>query len=203
MIIVKTTESLVPGVVNVAQATAEGSVSVDQREQLGFLRPYTSGEYLRFTQTADHFYSVLEGKTLVAFLLAHSSDKIETTEEVYTYIKSAQRGPFIVARQVAVVPDSARKGYGRALYNHLVQQTAAGPVKYRTAIGFIWKRPNQNHASESFNRKMGAREIGTYTLKGGRGLVGIWEIPLVGSPYLASTPEDSRELSGAIARRMG
>jgi len=178
MIIASATESLVPGITHVAQATAEDKISAKQQEQFGFLRPYTAEEYLRFATLADHFYCVLEENQVVAFLLAHSCDKIELKEEVYAYIKSTQAKPFIVARQLAVLPHLARKGYGRILYNHLAKQVATGPITYDVAIGFIWKEPNHNHASEIFNRKMNAREISTYALKDGRGLVGIWKIPL-------------------------
>jgi GNAT superfamily N-acetyltransferase len=197
MIIVKTTGDLVPRVVEIAEATAEDKLSAEQKRHFVFLRPYSAEQYMRFTQLADHFYSVLEGDRLVAFLLAHASDKIELTEEVYAYIQSKQTKPFIVTRQLTVAPDLVRKGYGRILYNHMIERATTGSVKYETAIGFIWKEPNHNVASEDFNRKMGSREIGTYTLKDGRGLVGIWEIPLIANRGCQQSIHDNAQATRA------
>lgn len=179
MILVRVTEDLIQGIVRVAKATAENDLSEEQRQKFGFLRPYSASQYVTFARQADHFYSLLDENGPVAFLLAHSIEKFDlTNEEVYSYIKSTQNEPFLVARQLAVLPEYARKGCGRALYGHLRQLASAGSIKEKAAVGFIWKQPHHNRVSEEFNRKMGGREVARYALKDGGGLVGIWAIPL-------------------------
>lgn len=180
MIIVRTTESVVPGIVGIAAATAEGSSSARQKEEFGFLRPYTTAQYMEFARLADHFYVAVEDGKVSAFLLAHTSTKIDLKEEIYAYIQSTQREPFIVVRQIAVLPPFCRKGIGEALYVHLSEQAAVAPIKCKAAIASIWKEPSHNLPSERFHSTMGYQEIGTYTLRGGHGVVGIWKKLLVG-----------------------
>lgn len=146
----------------------------EEQKQRGFLLPYTAAQYSDFTRLADHFYILHVGKQFTGFVLAHSSEKIDLSdEEVYLHTKDTEANPFIVARQICVAPEFSNRGYGRKLYAFLFACAEKDIPRYQTAICFIWKHPH-NQASEKFHRAVGWEEQETYILKNGDGVVGIW-----------------------------
>ncbi len=169
----KATDEVVPAIIALANKVTFSNASEKER-QGGFLFPYTAAQYRDFTQRAEHFYILCLGKKLIGFVLAHSSEKNDFFwEEAYLHIKGIQARPFIAVRQICIAPEFSNRGYGRKLYDFLFRHIEKDITRYRTAICFIWKRP-PNTASEKFHRSVGWKEIDTYTLKNGSGVVGIW-----------------------------
>jgi predicted GNAT superfamily acetyltransferase len=173
MQICKATDEYIPAVTSLADRVALSHLSEEERQR-GFLRPYTQSKYQDFARHAEHFYVLLLDKLLSGFVLAHSSDKIDLFgQEVYLRMKEIQELPFIVVRQICIAPEISNKGYGRKLYDFLFKRAEEDIPKYRAAVNFIWKTP-PNPASEKFHTALGWKELETYTLKNGTGVVGIW-----------------------------
>jgi predicted GNAT superfamily acetyltransferase len=104
----------------------------------------------------------------------HSSSQIDQYGgEVYLHIKTAQTQPFFVIRQICVDKDHCHNGYGRTLFDYLIQQFARDTTQDCQAIDFIWKQP-PNRASEEFHKKLGFKELGIYALKDRERVTGIW-----------------------------
>lgn len=174
MNMVRATIEALPAILNLARRVSFSSLQKDQLAH-GFLFPYPEEKYREFVRLADHFYVLYEAGTLIAFVLAHTSEKSDFFghEEIYDYIASIKREPFLVVRQVCVDPNYSNKGYGRKLYEDLFSLLKDDHT-HKVAIAFIWERP-PNVASEKFHKALGWRKIDTYSLKNGDGIVGIWE----------------------------
>ena len=169
----RATDEVVPAITALANKVAPPNLSEEERQN-GFLLPYTADQYRDFTQRAEHFYILCLDKQLIGFVLAHSSEKIDLFGgEVYLHIKSIEPRPFIVVRQICIAPEFSNKGYGRKLYDFLFARANEDSTRYPRALSFIWKHP-PNPASEKFHRAVGWKELETYSLKNGDGVVGIW-----------------------------
>lgn len=150
-----------------------------QKNNNGFLVPYSEAEYRRFAEEADFFYVLVVGGRVSGFLLAHSSQKTgQFGGEVYDYIDHAQKGSYLIVRQVCIAPEMSHKGLGKKLYNHLFKAATETSKQFSAAFCFIWKNP-PNSESERFHKAIGWREIETYRLLNGDGEVGIWKYTLV------------------------
>lgn len=141
----------------------------------GFLVPYTAREYAQFVAQADFFYVLLIGSRLCGFVLAHSSEKTPLFDgEVYEYIARSHAGPHLIVRQIGIAPGFEKQGLGSQLYDRLLAEAFRDRERFSEALGFIWKRP-ANPQSEAFHRARGWREVETYRLQDGKGVVGIWQ----------------------------
>lgn len=148
-----------------------------EKKNNGFIIPYTENEYHEFAEHADYFFTLYSGDILTGFVLAHSSQKTnEFGGEVYKFINESIDDEYIIVRQICVDPEYSRKGYGKMLYEHIFRLARKSSNKYAGAICFIWKKP-LNMESEKFHNKTGWKEINTYSLKNGKGRVGIWKLP--------------------------
>lgn len=167
----------VAGIVSLANRL-ERTENLSQKDNNGFLLPYSEAEYRRFIAEADFFYVLLVGGRVSGFLLAHSSQKTgQFGGEVYDYIDRTQKGSFLIVRQVCVAPELSHKGLGTKLYNHLFEAATENGKQFTAAFCFIWKNP-PNSESERFHKAIGWREIETYRLLNGDGEVGIWKYSL-------------------------
>lgn len=166
-------DEMVPAITALADRVALSKLS-EESKQSGFLIPYTEAQYRDFARLAEHFYVLHDGRQAIGFVLAHHSEKIDLwDEEIYLHIKHTQTEPFVVIRQICVAPEFSGRGYGRKLYDFLFERIGKFSPSYRKAICFIWKLP-PNPASEKFHRAVGWSELETYSLKNGKGVVGIW-----------------------------
>jgi len=178
----RATEDLVPAITALANKASRKNLTEQQRQNSGFLIPYTEAQYKRYARHAEHFYVLRRRKQVIGFVLAHSSEKIDYFGgEVYLYIKNEPAirtrltDPFIVGRQICIDPDLSHKGYGRELYTFLFKHSEIDFQHYRTVVGFIWQSPEPNIRSEIFHRQQGWEELGTYIFKKDPGRrVGIW-----------------------------
>lgn len=169
----KISNEFIPAVAALAAKLSPSNLSEEDRRK-GFLLPYTEAQYREFARRAEHFYILRDGKQVVGFVLAHSNELSHLfEEEVYLYIQSRQTRPFLVVRQIGVAPEFKNRGYGRMLYAFLSKRVEKDIARYPMMIGFIWKRP-PNTASEKFHRALGWKELETYHLRSGDGVVGIW-----------------------------
>jgi GNAT superfamily N-acetyltransferase len=174
----KVTDDFIPGVTDLAKKLAPATLSMEA-SQRGFLRPYTEDQYRAFAGWAEHFYILRRGKKkLVGFVLAHSSEKIDlvhddqSREEIYRYMRQQHGGHFVVGRQIGIDPEFSRSGYGRKLYEFLIECIKKDDASCPTIMGFIWKDP-PNPSSEAFHKALGWEEWKALRVKGG-GEVGIW-----------------------------
>lgn len=171
-------ESDVGGIVSLANRLARTD-SLRQKDNNGFLVPYSEAEYRKFVAEADFNYVLFVDGRFSGFLLAYSSHKIDQFGgEVYDYINRTQKGSYLVVRQVCIAPELSHKGLGTKLYNHLFEAATKNSKQFSSAFCFIWKNP-PNSESERFHKALGWREIETYHLINGDGEVGIWKYTLV------------------------
>ncbi len=172
------TDEFIQPVTSLANRVALSHLSEKERKW-GFLVPYTESQYKSFTRDAEHFYVLCLENRPIGFVLAHSNDKIGLFGgEVYLHLKNLQRLPFLVVRQICIDPEFSHKGYGRKLYEFLINRAAEDPANYRTMVCFIWKSPYHNQSSEKFHRTIGWKELKTYILKNRSGAVGIWGLAI-------------------------
>lgn len=169
----KVNDEFIRPVTSLADKLAYSNLSEDER-QGGFLLPYSESQYRNFAKHAEYFYILSIDKRLIGFLLAHSSAKIDFFgEEVYLHMKTLQKKPFIVVRQIGIDPEFSKRGYALSLYNFLIKSIGKDTSHDLKIIGFIWKCP-PNPASEKFHKALGCKELEIYHLKTGEGAVGIW-----------------------------
>ena len=176
MKIVTATEQLIPRVSDLANECSFEKLSQKERQERGFLFPYSADEYSVFVRSAVHFYVSEEEDEIRGFLLAHSSDQIEQFGgDIYLHIKRTEKEKFIAVRQVCTRFQYRGQGYAKKLYDHLFKAVEKDPANPRLAIGFIWRTP-PNPSSERFHQKLGFRLIGTHSCRYpfGDGEVGIW-----------------------------
>lgn len=135
----------------------------------GFLvSGFTLTDYENYLKTSDHFYVLIKDDKLAGFLLAYSSDRIKAEEELNSYIKSKNPGPFILIKQICVHRDHKGKGYARFMYDHLFN--TAGNTDYFAAIVL---NP-YNEVSVKFHETYGFIKNFEYTPADGL-LRGVWK----------------------------
>lgn len=170
----KARDEFIPAITALAEKFCPSKLSEKQREEGGFLIPYTESEYRYFAKHAEHFYVLIVGSQVVGFLLAHSSETIQLFGgEVYLHISKVLKRPFIVVRQICIAPEFSNMKNVKALYDFLVQQLKKSMVCYETMVGFSWKQPYNNPRSEKIHEKLGWKELEIYTLKNSEGVVAI------------------------------
>ena len=158
----------VPEIVALAQTYNLEQITSEQAAKLGFLASrFEEEDYQAFVRRANHFYVLLDNKTLSGFVYAYSSDRIQDDERLNLLIKSRHPDPFIVIKQICVRQDSIGRGLGTCLYRHLFGQVHGYPIFTAILLEPV------NHRSITFHERHGFKKVYEITPPDGM-LRGVW-----------------------------
>jgi predicted GNAT superfamily acetyltransferase len=118
----------IPQIVSLANSYHLKDMMPNDATKFGFLvSSFTIEDYSNFLEQADYFYVVLDHGSILAFLLAYSSDRIKPDEWLNLLIKERYPNPFILIKQICVQREMSGKDLASDLYQHLIAQAPAIP----------------------------------------------------------------------------
>ena len=136
-----------------ASAYAKDRLSSEDLARHGFLvSDYSSGDYSRFLDAANHFIVVEDSNVVVGFLLGFDSESTCAEASYLDPIRERGTSRFGYARQIAVDRARSGQGLGGALYRHLFDRLPTVPI-----FASLLLEP-RNVRSIAFHQKSGFRE---------------------------------------------
>ena len=122
-------------------------------------------ELRRLADIGDLHQVAVDGdQTIVGYLLAFASSDAYDGEE-FRHYTTTLRQPFIYVDQIAIAASGQRRGAGRTLYLHLINE--AGRRSVRLVCCEVNARP-PNPGSLKFHKRMGFRAVGSMDTADGR-----------------------------------
>jgi predicted GNAT superfamily acetyltransferase len=141
-------------VIALAGAYQLQSMEPERAKEHGFLvSGFTDDEYREFLTRADHFRVLLAGDEVLGFVLAYSSDRIASNEWMNLKIKSESLVPFVLIKQICVLPAQIGGKAGTMLYRDLIDRVPDRPLF--TVI--VADPPNPR--SIAFHEKLGFEKV--------------------------------------------
>jgi len=139
-------------------------------DRTGFLvSAFSADDYEAWAQRADHFLVLQVEGSVVGFVLAYSSERVDRAkEELNAHILDALCPRFVLIKQICVHPEHAGRGYAQRLYRELFARVAhfdaasRTPGKPRPMYAAIVERP-PNPRSVRFHEGMGFSRAKDYT----------------------------------------
>lgn len=124
-------------------------------EQHGFLvSNFSFDAYQFFLERADYFEVLEDEEGIAAFILAYRSERIDARDEVdQAMLARYPNRPFVVIKQICVLPERSGYGYARRLYDHVREESGGLPQ-----VAAVVLEP-YNAPSVGFHRRLGFREL--------------------------------------------
>ncbi len=138
----------------------------------GFLvSDYSKEDYVLFINTCKYFYVLECNGAVKAFLFTYDQEELPSNSIVNVKIKNMAKHDFILIKQICVDAKEQNKGYGKMLYEYLMNTVNVD------IFAAVVMQP-KNIASDEFHKELGFQCIGLVQAEDGmkRGIY-YWEHP--------------------------
>ncbi len=156
---------------SLARSYSLREMASDRASEVGFLvSDFGEAHYHDFLGRANHFYVLLEKTSVLGFVLAYSSDRIQGDEWLNLLIKDRHPEPFVLIKQICIRQDVTGESLATQLYHYIFQHSPQSDL----FAAVVLHPPNAR--SVTFHEKLGFIKIFEVQCPDGI-LRGVWMSP--------------------------